>query len=341
MKAVRLHGKGDLRVESVPRPGPLQAGDVRIAVSAAGICGSDIHNFRTGQWITRAPSIAGHEFAGRVTEVGEDVTSFREGDAVAADSRVWCGTCPACATGQRHLCNKLGFVSELCDGGFAAEVVLPQRLLHKLPDGLSMHVAATAEPFAVALHAVRRLRLSKGEPVFILGCGPIGGFCAVVLAHLGFGPVYVDDRNPARVAAVTAATGAQAAHLSADGIRLPDGERAIAAAIDATGNVAALKDLLATLPGGGRVALVGISHGTLDLDPNILVERELALLGCHAFSDELPEAIAMLPACAAMIEPLLGPGISLDDVPAAYAAMIAGKVDHLKTVIHIAPGIAT
>ncbi len=91
------------------------------------------------------------------------------------------------------------------------------------------------------------------------------------------------------------------------------------------------------LSGGARLALVGISHGTLDLDPNLLVERELSLVGCHAFENELPEAIAMLCACAPMIAPLLAPEIALGDVPAAYDRLLAGRSDQLKTLIRISP----
>ncbi|MFO1172920.1 MAG: alcohol dehydrogenase catalytic domain-containing protein [Hyphomicrobiaceae bacterium] len=337
MQAVRLYAKGDLRVEQVPRPGALQEGEVRIAVEHAGICGSDLHNFRTGQWITRSPSVAGHEFAGRVVEVGAGVTGFEPGQRVAADSRYWCGKCAACREGRHHLCERLGFVGELCDGGFAEQTVLPVRLVHRVPDGVPSRIAATAEPFAVAMHAVRRLDPQKGEPVLVVGCGPIGGFCAVVLAHLGFGPILVADRNAARAELVASTTGATVTALDPETIKARLGGKRLAAAIDATGSVAALGALIPCLPGGARLALVGISHGTLDLDPNVLVERELSLIGCHAFQHELAEAIAMLPACAPMIAPLLAPEITLGEVPAAYDRLIAGNSDQLKTLIRISP----
>lgn len=337
MQAVRLYAKGDLRVEKMPRPGPLQAGEVRIAVHHAGICGSDLHNFRTGQWITRSPTVAGHEFAGRVVEVGAGATGFAPGQLVAADSRYWCGVCAACQEERRHLCERLGFVGELCDGGFAEETVLPARLVHAVPAGLPSQIAATAEPFAVALHAVHRLDPHKGEPVLVVGCGPIGGFCAVVLAQLGFGPVLVADRNGARAELVAGTTGAVVAALEPGAIKERLGGRRLSAAIDATGSVAALRAVIPCLPGGARLALVGISHGTLDLDPNVLVERELSLIGCHAFQHELSEAISLLPACAPMIAPMLAPEITLSEVPAAYDRLIAGRSDSLKTLIRISP----
>lgn len=326
MRAVRLYAKGDLRVEDVPPPPAPPEGWVRLRVTHAGICGSDLHNFKTGQWITRSPSIAGHEFAG-VVSAGTG-GALKAGDVVAADSRFWCGDCAACRRGAHQLCERLGFVGELCDGGFAEEVNLPERLLHKVPAGLESRIAATAEPVAVALHAVRRLRLQRAEPVLVVGCGPIGGFAAVLLKHFGFGPMLVADRNAARADLVARVTGAEVVSLESG--------RRVTAAIDATGSIAALRQTIDCLAGGGSLALVGISHGTLDLDPNILVEREVSLIGCHAFADELPEAISLLPACAAMIAQLLDREITLDDVPAAYARLAAGEATGLKTLIAIA-----
>ena len=337
MRAVRLYAKGDLRVEDVSRPGLAEPGHVRMRVAYAGICGSDLHNFRTGQWISRSPSTAGHEFTGVVQECGDGVSAFRPGDRVSGDSMMWCGACAACRAGQHQLCDKLGFVGEVCDGCFAEEIVLPERLLHRLPDGLPPPIAATAEPFAVALHAVKRLRLRAGEPVLIAGCGPIGGLSAVVLNHLGFGPILVTDRNAARAALVARVTGAGVVTLDRESIAAALGATKLKAAIDATGSVAALRAIIGCLPGGGAVALVGISHGTLDLDPNRLVERELTLIGCHAYENELPEAIALLPACAAMIDPLLDREITLDEVPEAYARLLAGEATGLKTLIRVSP----
>lgn len=93
MQAVRLHGRGDLRSEEIaklPSPAPFE---VKVRVAYAGICGSDLHNFKTGQWITRTPSIAGHEMSGWIDAVGPNVTGLKVGDIVAVDSRYNCGEC--------------------------------------------------------------------------------------------------------------------------------------------------------------------------------------------------------------------------------------------------------
>ncbi len=183
MRAVQLHGKGDIRFATIAEPGTPGRGDVLLRVEAAGICGSDIHNFRTGQWISRTPSVPGHEFAGTVEAVGAGVTGLGEGDRVVADSRYWCGECQPCRSGHHHLCNRLGFVGEVCDGGFAERIILPARLLNKISAHVPVSVAATAEPLAVALHAVRRLALPPGAEVVVTGCGMIGALVALLLAR--------------------------------------------------------------------------------------------------------------------------------------------------------------
>ncbi|BCH24322.1 zinc-dependent alcohol dehydrogenase [Mesorhizobium sp. L-8-3] len=335
MKAARLHAAGDLRVEHIPAPGEPERGNVRLRVTAAGICGSDIHNFRTGQWISRAPSVAGHEFAGVVAALAPGVTDLAIGDTVVADSRFWCGECPACRRGRWNVCAKLGFVGEVCDGGFAEEVELPARLLVRHDPGLDPAIAAMAEPLAVALHAVRRLAPSKGEPVLVAGCGPIGGLTAVLLSRLHEGPLLVADRNRERAARVAEATDATIVDLDAAPIGKALSGKALLHAIDATGSVGVVTTLLDLIAGGGSLALVGISHGRLDLDPNLLVEREIALLGCHVFRDELPEAVAMLGPLASVLRPLIDREIAIEDIPEAYQRLIAGESRGLKTIVRI------
>lgn len=328
MKAVRLHAKGDLRVEAIAEPLAPQPGWVNIAVTAAGICGSDLHNYRTGQWISRSPSVPGHELIGRVTALGSGVGDLVVGQRVVADSRVWCGTCPSCAAGNHHLCATLGFVGEVCDGGFAQVTSLPRRLLHALPDSIPDEAAVMAEPVAVALHAVKRLRPDRDQAVLIAGCGPIGGLAALVLAALGYPDIRVADRNPRRLARVCAVTGAKPIAL--------DGEAAalgVRYAIEATGSTAVLTRLIDSAAGGGAIALVGITHGRIELDPNLLVEREVSLIGCHAFRDELPEAISLLAEQAGKLRQLVEREIALDGVPQAYERLIAGESDGLKTIV--------
>ncbi|WP_138472274.1 zinc-binding dehydrogenase [Poseidonocella sp. HB161398] len=324
MKAVRLHGVGDLRVEEIAAPGAPGPGEVRVAVSVAGICGSDLHNFCTGAWISRAPSVAGHEFTGTVTAVGEGVTHVAPGQAVIVDSRVTCGTCRNCRAGLAQVCETMGFVGEAIDGGFAEAVILPGRNVIAAPAGVADRHLALAEPLAVALHALDRLDLPAGAPLAVAGCGPIGGLVALLAARRGH-EVHVIDRQAARAALVAEAAGASVAALDA----LPAARHAM----DATGAPGVIRALAEGLLPGGALGLVGIGHGALDLDPVLLVEKEMALVGCHAYGGEFERIGAVIAELGAALDPLIDAEIALEEVPAAYQRHLAGEVAGLKTLI--------
>jgi (R,R)-butanediol dehydrogenase/meso-butanediol dehydrogenase/diacetyl reductase len=340
MKAVRLHAVEDLRFESVAAPSTPQPGYVLLDVEAAGICGSDLHNYSTGQWISRSPSTAGHEFCGRIAALGDGVSEFAVGDAVVADSRFWCGECQPCRTGHRNSCVSLGFVGEVCDGGFAEQVLLPERLVLKRPDGMDPRVAAMAEPLAVALHALRKLAPPPGAAVLVVGCGTIGGLCALALADVHDGPILLADRNADRVTTVSKATKGQPVTLDSASVSAALGGANLHYVIDATGSIAALRQAIGLLGPNSRLVLVGISHGTLDLDPNRLVEREITLLGSHAFTDELSEAIHLAARLSPVLLSLINEVVTLEEVPDAFNRLLAGQALGLKTIIAVDPRLS-
>ncbi len=333
MRAARLYDVGDLRVEDIAVPAAPSGDSVLIRVAAAGICGSDLHNFRTGQWISRKPSTPGHELTGEVVAIGDDVATFAVGDRVVADSRFWCGKCVQCLSGHPHLCENLGYVGEVCDGGFAEALTLPERLVHRVDRGVDPAVAAMAEPLAVALHAVSRLQPEKAKPALVVGCGPIGGLTALLLSRLSAAsPVLVADRNEARLAKVAAVAGAIPVALDKASIRAAASEP-LRFAVDASGSTAALNALLDVVAGGATIAAVGIFHAKLDFDPNVVVERELDLKGCSAFADELPQAIGLLPRLASDLRQFIEEEIGLDAIPDAYRRLTSGKTTGLKTIV--------
>ena len=158
MRAACLYAADDLRIEDVAEPVIVNERDVLLRVEMAGICGSDLHNFHTGQWISRSPSIPGHEFVATVLKTGAGVFALKVGDRVVADSRMPCLACEKCRSGQEYLCSQMGFVGEVNDGGFAPLTVQAEQQLIRLPDqSVPPHIAVLAEPLAVALHAVNRL----------------------------------------------------------------------------------------------------------------------------------------------------------------------------------------
>jgi (R,R)-butanediol dehydrogenase/meso-butanediol dehydrogenase/diacetyl reductase len=235
-----------------------------------------------------------------------------------------------------NICESLGFVGEVCDGGFAEEVQLPARLLVRHDPALNPRIAVLAEPLAVAIHAVRRLDARAGEPVLVVGCGTIGGLAALVLSRSHDGPIMVSDLNAGRADAVAQRAKATVGALDAAAISAALQGQRLRYAIDATGSPRAIIDTLGLLSGGGALVLVGISHAKIEIDPNVLVERETALVGCHAFGGELPEAVAMLPELAPLLDGVVDVLPALNDVPQAYDRLLAGGGKALKTVVELA-----
>ncbi|MDO5641982.1 MAG: alcohol dehydrogenase catalytic domain-containing protein [Paracoccus sp. (in: a-proteobacteria)] len=326
MRAVRLHGVRDLRLEEIPKPPPPGPGEVTLRVGMAGICGSDLHNYATGAWISRTPSVAGHELTGMVTALGAGVRHVRARQRVIVDSRHGCGTCPACTEGNPHVCAHLGFLGEVIDGGFAQFVNLPARNVLPAPEGVPDRHLVLAEPLAVALHALGLLAAPAGARIIITGCGPIGAFSALLATVQGH-PVTVIDRNATRAALVAKATGAEI-------VALDDlGALRFRHALDTTGSAPVIRALLARIAGASRLALVGIAAPAEIIDPVYLVEHEIALLGCHAFADELPRIAGMLAGLGPQLDRLVATPIPLAEVPAAYEALLAGRAKGVKTLM--------
>lgn len=333
MRAVRLYDTRDLRFETIDVPPDPPAGEVRLRVAYAGICGSDIHNFKTGQWITRKPSIAGHEFSGVVHAVGAGVTGFAPGDKVVADSRDYCGECQKSSVGKHHLCENLGFVGESRDGGYADFVDLPEKLLFKCRDDATLDVMTLAEPLAVALHALAKMQVAE-TPIFIIGCGPIGALSAMASKLTSDREILVCDQNEFRANLVAKSSGGTVVSLSDLDALSERNAGPMAHILDTTGSVTVISHVLNGLS-DATLGLVGIGSGSIDFDPVRAVEREFTIVGCHAFEREMPQAIALLHNHAPDFKPLISHRIRLEDVPAEFARIAAGNASGIKTLIEI------
>ena len=202
MKAAVLHQARDLRLEDVPTPdyGP---DDVLVKIGSVGICGSDVHYWRTGaigDFVVEEPMILGHEVAGVVAEVGENVHTLKVGDRVALEPGVPCRHCEMCKTGRYNLCPDVQFfATPPVNGALSDYAVSPADFAYKLPDSLSLDEAALIEPLSVGIHACRRGNLTAGQSVFIAGAGPIGLTSLAAAKAFGATEVFISDVRPHRL----------------------------------------------------------------------------------------------------------------------------------------------
>jgi L-iditol 2-dehydrogenase len=176
MKAVMktAPGVGNIEVREISEPDP-PPGHVKIAVQAAGICGTDIHIYYD-EFRTRPPVVLGHEIAGQVVDVGTDVTSVQPGQRVTTETYFsTCGVCPFCRSGRANLCPDRRSIGSAVDGGFARYVIVPARNVHVLPDNVDYQAGALTEPLACVVHgALEMPRLAPGDLAVITGPGAIG-----------------------------------------------------------------------------------------------------------------------------------------------------------------------
>jgi (R,R)-butanediol dehydrogenase/meso-butanediol dehydrogenase/diacetyl reductase len=236
-------------------------------------------------------------------------------------------------SGRPNVCSRLGYVGEVCDGGFAEMVSLPAQRLLRVPKEVPASIAALAEPLGVALRVIRRLDAPRGAPILIAGAGPIGGLAAILLSHLDHAPLGIIERNAARANLIVSLTGATVIGAHTSEIAAFAGPSGLAHAIEATGSEAMLTLLVESLSGGGRLAMVGLFGGRPALSANAVVEREIEIRGCSVFCDEQGEIVPMLPALVNKLRPILSPPVSLDQLPGEYLRLIRGESAFIKTIV--------
>src|ERR1700744_4290451 len=203
MKSLLLTQYNHLEITDTPKPSPAPD-EVLIQVAACGICGSDVHGFdgSTGRRIP--PLVMGHEAAGLISALGSQVKNFNIGARVTFDSTVFCGASPTCRRGDINLCDTRQVLGVSCgdyrrSGAFAEYVVVPARIVHRLPDNLPFAEAAMLEATAVALHAVKISPIDHGDTALVVGAGMIGLLILQSLRATGTQKVFVADVDESRL----------------------------------------------------------------------------------------------------------------------------------------------
>lgn len=289
MLAARYYGIGDVRVEDPPRP-VCGRGEVLIKVAYAGICGSDLHIYRKGMFITFVPVTMGHEFSGVVAEVGADVTGFIPGDVVVGDPRVSCGNCQWCRLGQGNLCPDLGYIGEVSPGCFAEYLLMKPEFLFRLPKTMSLQKAAMVEPLAVALHITSIAKLNPEVRLGIVGAGPIGLLTILAARAAGVSRVAVVELSPHRRKL--------AKRLGADLVMegFPeDTSGQVDVVVEASGVEKTLQGAVKWAKPGGRLVMSGLYEDRICFEPNGIVDKELEVRGASAYmTGDLLKAIDFL-----------------------------------------------
>ncbi len=341
MKALLLSKYRHLEITDLPDPTP-GPGEILVKVAACGICGSDVHGYDGSSGRRIPPIVMGHEAAGRVADVGPQVTGWSAGDRITFDSTIFCGTCLYCARGEINLCDRrqvlgVSCTDYRCAGAFAEYVLVPQRIVHRLPASLPFSEAAMLEAVAVAVHAVSLSRISPGDQALVLGAGMIGLLTVQALRAAGCSTVYVADVDASRLKLAKEIGATETLHATGDDLVSAILSRTNGAGVDlaveAVGIDATVRGALNSVRKGGTVTLVGNITPEVTLPLQKTVTRQIRLQGSCASAGEYPKAIELLTGGAIKVKPLITAVAPLEEGPRWFERLYSREPNLMKVVL--------
>lgn len=343
MKAARLYGPKDFRIDdlSVPEPG---RGQVLLQVLSVGVCGSGVHYFLDGgigDDKVEDPFVIGHEFSACIAALGPGVDGPPVGTRVAVEPAISCGTCEFCLAGHPNLCENILFCSTPPTPGALQEyIVHPAELCFPLPDTVTNDQGAMLEPLGVALHAVRLANLHPGDTVAILGCGPIGLLTLQVALISGARAAYVTDVVPERLA-MASKFGATAAFKADEGdpvawVMEQTHGRGVDVAFEAAWAAETVAQSAEMARRGGKLMMVGIPRENVAVFPAHAVRRKgLTIKYVRRMKHTYPRAIAMVRDGLIDVDTVATHRFSLDEVTTAYPLVASYDDGAVKIIIEV------
>ncbi|MQA81129.1 MAG: L-threonine 3-dehydrogenase [Streptosporangiales bacterium] len=287
MKAlVKADAAPGLVLTDVPEP-EIGPDDVLVRVLRTGICGTDLHIQSWDDWAAehvRPPLIVGHELAGEIVGVGDQVVDLAPGDIVSAEGHLVCGRCRNCMAGRRVMCARTQGLGVDRPGCFAEYVALPAGNVWRHQPDIDLDVAAIFDPFGNAVHTALKFPV-MGEDVLITGAGPIGIMAAAVAKHAGARFVVVTDVSEYRLrlaesAGVTLALDATK-HTAADAQRMLGMHEGFDVGMEMSGKPAAMRDMIANMKHGGEIAMLGLPTEEYAVDWSRIVLSMLTVSGIY------------------------------------------------------------
>jgi threonine 3-dehydrogenase len=287
MKAlVKSRRERGLWLEDIPEP-TIGINDVLIRVQKTGICGTDVHIYQWDEWAQKTipvPMAIGHEFVGEIVEVGSNVKDFHRGDIVSGEGHVTCGHCRNCMAGRRHLCAQIFGLGVDRPGAFAEFVSLPVANIWRHHPGIDKDVAAIFDPFGNAVHTALSFNV-VGEDVLITGAGPIGIMSIPVVKHAGARHIVITDMNPyrldlARKMGATLAVNPNETPLAEVQKQLHMAE-GFDVGLEMSGNPIALRDMIANMSHGGKIALLGIPAKPSEMNWREVIFNMITIKGIY------------------------------------------------------------
>ncbi len=287
MKAlVKKYASEGLWMEDVPIP-EVGMHDVLIKVLRTSICGTDVHIYNWDEWARKTipvPMTIGHEFVGRIVDMGSDVHDFRIDDIVSAEGHLVCGKCRNCLAGRRHLCNATQGIGVNRPGAFAEYISVPVTNVWHCDTGIPLDVLSCFDPLGNAVHTALAFDV-LGEDVLITGAGPIGIMAAAIAKHAGARYVVVTDINPYRLALAKKMGATRVVDVRTESLGDVMAELYMREGFDVgmemSGNAKAFNEMLSVMCHGGKIAVLGIHGPQTKIDWTQVVFNGMTIKGIY------------------------------------------------------------
>lgn len=336
--ALRFMGIGNVAITEEASRVPL-VGESVIEPLAVGVCGTDAH-IVAGHFEATPGAVLGHEVCGLVVEIAGESDSIAVGDLVSVEPHDYCTRCSYCRAGREHLCDKKRGYGVKLDGGMATRMVVPTRILYRLPTEMPPWIGALAEPVACCIHAMDQLEAISGESVLIYGCGPAGAILVSLARLSGSAPIVVVEPSMRR-RELAVRMGAHAALDPSDGDDMERLDsivehRGYRRVIDAVGSGRILEQAIAKAGRGARIMVFGVSkpRDYAQVDPRDIFQKELTIVGSVINPYTHQRAVAMLGELR--LDQLRPAFFSLHQFSQALDAQSGGEAD--KVFISMASG---
>ncbi|MFL5961397.1 MAG: zinc-dependent alcohol dehydrogenase family protein [Gaiellaceae bacterium] len=337
MKAAYYQARRELAIRDAPDPEP-GPNEVLVRVAACGICGTDQHIYE-GEFFPSYPLIGGHELAGEVVALGPQKieTALREGDRVAVDPSLFCGTCFFCQRAQGNHCLNWNAIGVTRDGGFADYVVAPTANVYPVGE-MDYEVAAFIEPISCVVYGLQRLRLPLGANALIYGAGPIGLLMLQLVRHGGASTIAVVDMKGEKLA-LARTLGAHETVLagpSADTALTEISPLGFDVVIDCTGVPSVVEHMFTHVRKNGKLLFFGVNppDARISISPYDIYSQDLEIYGSFALRYTFHDAVALLESGAVDVKPLLSDRFPIERFPEALE--LAGSGEAFK--VQIQPG---
>lgn len=328
MLAAVFEDEGRLAIREVPTPRLKTPQDILLKVEICGICGTDLRILAVPPIMhARKGVILGHEYIGRVVEVGDAVSQFQPGDRVAVIPDIPCGYCQFCAEARPNLCENMYAIGGDVDGGFAHYALAPAKALYKISPDLPVEAGAFVELLSCVMGGVQKAALLPGEDVVIIGAGPAGLVYLKVFKAAGAGRVIMVEVSPWRgefayQAGADLVINPRETHLR-EAVRTATG-RGAHVVVDAVGSE--LSAAVAVARKGGRIIMFGENHqAECTLRPHEIQGQELRILGSFIGIQVFPQAVRLLESGAIKLDDLITHRLSLAELPGGIAELAAGR----------------